>query len=74
MDKAHKRQRWLCTDPSRKNVFLVEVVRAGRDGRVDVKVVQVTKGTLVTVGQVLRDEMFSPEYDKYLEGQDAARD
>ncbi len=74
MDKAHKRQRWLCSDPSKRNVFLVEVVRAGRDGRVDVKVIQVIKGNVVTVGQTLRDEMFSPEYDQYLEGQDAARD
>ena len=74
MNKIHKRQRWLCSDAAKRNIFIVEVIRAGRNGFSDLKVVQIVKGYIVNVGQILKNEIFDSKYDEYLEGQDATRD
>lgn len=71
MSKPHKRQRWMCKDPGGKHQFLVEVLTAKHNGHVDLKVIQIIKGNVVEVGQILRDELFSDEYDTHLVGQDA---
>ena len=72
--KAKKRQRWLCSDPSNSYTIIVEVLKTRLyTDRVDLKVVQILKGNIATVGQILKDELFSKQYDKYLEGQDAPR-